>query len=101
MSRLLLRALPVALLAGLLFGVAPGSQADPDAPPDPKRFGDFEQTVKGAKEYDGLFKLYRKDENLFIEIRQDQFDKPLLAPIAIARGMGMGGATLNFDEQWV
>ena len=32
---------------------------------------------------------------------RDQFDKPFLCPIAIARGMGMGGYTLNFDEQWV
>ena len=29
------------------------------------------------------------------------FDRPLLCPIAIARGLGMGGYTLNFDEQWV
>ena len=32
---------------------------------------------------------------------RDQFDKPFLCPIAIARGVGMGGYTLNFDEQWV
>src|SRR5262249_39806580 len=30
-----------------------------------------------------------------------QFERPFLLPIAIARGMGMGGHTLNFDEQWV
>src|SRR5262249_43823097 len=27
--------------------------------------------------------------------------RPLLCPVAIARGMAMGGYTLNFDEQWV
>src|SRR5437667_377672 len=31
----------------------------------------------------------------------NQLDKPMLCPIAIARGMSMGGHTLNFDEQWV
>ena len=59
------------------------------------------QVVKGAKEYDGLFKLHHKDDHLYAEIQPHQFEKPLLCPIAIARGMGMGGFTLNFDEQWV
>ncbi|HEY1378464.1 MAG TPA: zinc-dependent metalloprotease, partial [Gemmataceae bacterium] len=68
---------------------------------DPKKFEDFDAVVKGAKEHDGLFKLYQKDDHVYAEIRQDQFDRPLLAPIAIARGMGQGGHTLNFDEQWV
>jgi len=70
-----------------------------DAPE--KKFPDFATFTKGAKEYDGLFKLYQKDEHVYLEIRQDQFDKPLLAPIAVARGMNLGGYTLNFDEQWV
>jgi hypothetical protein len=66
-----------------------------------KKFEDFGQLVKGAKEHDGLFKLHQKDENLFAEIKQYQLDRPLLCPIAIARGAGLGGYTLNFDEQWV
>lgn len=74
-------------------GQGPGSE--------PKKFEDFDKLVKGAKEFDGLFKLHLKDDHLYAEIRPDQFDKPLLCPIAIARGLGMGGLTLNFDEQWV
>ncbi len=75
---------------------------DKDADPPEKKFEDFDKVVKGAKEYEGLFKLYQKDENLYAEIRQDQFDKPLLCPIALAKGGGsMAGFTLNFDEQWV
>lgn len=75
----------------------PGAGGGPD-----KKFEDFDKVVKGAKEYDGLFKLYQKDENLYAEIRQDQFDRPLLCPIALAKGGGgMAGFTLNFDEQWV
>lgn len=66
-----------------------------------KKFEDFDKLVKGAKEFDGLFKLHRKDDNLYAEIRPDQFERPLLCPIAIARGLGLGGLTLNFDEQWV
>jgi hypothetical protein len=68
---------------------------------EPPRFENFDRVIKGSKEYDGLFKLHQKDDKLYAEIRPDQFDKPLLLPIAIARGAGMGGYTLNFGEQWV
>src|SRR5205823_8323183 len=71
--------------------------ADLDRP----RMQDFNAVVKGAKEYEGLFKLYQKDDRVYMEIMPQQFDKPLLCPIAVARGAGMGGLTLNFDEQWV
>src|SRR5258708_244068 len=80
---------------------SPALSQGPAGPGGPeKKFEDFDKVVKGAKEYDGLFKLYQKDENLYAEIRQDQFEKSLLCPVAIARGAGMGGTTLN-DEEWV
>src|SRR5262245_2693007 len=65
------------------------------------RGNDFAALTKGAKEHDGLFKLYQKDDRVYMEIRPDQLGKPVLCPIAVARGGGMGGHTLNFDEQWV
>jgi hypothetical protein len=65
------------------------------------RFPDFNSVVKGAKEHEGLFKLYHKDDHVYMEIMPQQFDKPVLCPIAVARGAGLGGFTLNFDEQWV
>jgi hypothetical protein len=71
--------------------------ADMDRP----RMQDFNAVVKGAKEYDGLFKLYQKDDRLYMEILPQQLDKPILCPIAVARGAGIGGLTLNFDDQWV
>lgn len=99
--------------AGLWLGwhwTVSGQQPIPAPAPDKaakgidtpeKKFEDFEKLTKGAKEYEGLFRLYRKDDNLYAEIQPHQFEQPLLCPIAIARGMGMGGHTLNFDEQWV
>jgi hypothetical protein len=66
-----------------------------------KKFPDFDTVVKGAREIDGLFKLFRKEDQLYAEIRPAQFDQPFLCPIAIARGMGRGGETLNFGDQWV
>ena len=66
-----------------------------------KKFDDFDQVVHGAKEYEGLFHLYLKDDRLYAEIQPQQFGQPFLCPIAVAHGLGMGGDTLNFGEQWV
>lgn len=65
------------------------------------RFGDFNTLTKGAKVYDGLYRLYQKEDHVYMEIRPNQLGQPVLCPIAVARGGGMGGLTLNFDEQWV
>ncbi len=93
-SRVVLVALaPLALTAAAF--------AEPGDDPPAKKFGDFNKLVKGAKEVDGLFKMYQKDDHVYMEIMQHQFDKPLLAPMAIAKGLGSGGTTLNDDEQWV
>jgi Met-zincin/Domain of unknown function (DUF5117)/Domain of unknown function (DUF5118) len=93
-------------VVALVLGAAPlFAQSSPpraSAPQaDEKKFEDFDKVVKGAKQYEGLFKLYQKDDKLYAELRNSQLDKPLLCPITLARGMGMGGHILNFDEQWV
>src|SRR5260370_6033488 len=67
---------------------------------DEKKFEDFNKTVQGAQVYEGLFRLHQKDDKLYAEIKPEQLNGPFLCPIAIARGMAMGGYTLNFDEQW-
>lgn len=64
-------------------------------------FPDFATVTRGTKEHEGLFRLWSKDDAVFMEIRPDQFNKPFLCPIAVARGGGIGGQTLNFDEQWI
>jgi len=67
----------------------------------PKKYPDFDTLVKGAKEYEGLFKLYHKDDQVYAELRPTQFDQPFLCPIAIARGMAEGGHTRNFGPHEV
>lgn len=89
---------PVLLLC--LLAVA-GLRAAEPADSSEKKFEDFDKVVKGAKVYEGLFKLHHKDDTVYAEIKQQQFDQPLLSPMAIARGAAMGGLTLNFEEQWV
>src|SRR5262245_24783704 len=68
------------------------------------KFPDFDTLVKGAKEHDGLLKLYHKDDHLYAEIKAYQFNTPYLLPMSIARGHAggwiVGGDTLNFEDQW-
>ncbi|MBX6312469.1 MAG: zinc-dependent metalloprotease [Isosphaeraceae bacterium] len=66
-----------------------------------KKFRDFAELTKGAEKIEGLFTLHRKDEHLYAEIKPEQLNQPLLAPIAIARGMAMAGHPLNFGDEWV
>lgn len=96
----------LALAVGLLVSAsslstaqAPPAKTDSDDPT--KKFPEFATFIKGAKEFDGLFKLHLKDDHLYMEIQPQQFDKLLLAPSAVARGAGIGGYTQNFEEQWV
>lgn len=110
--------LSAAALSALVIGVtlAPRTVAQvPDGPPifegqmpegfgrrnvDP-RIAAFAEISKGAKVQEGLYKTYQKGDDVYIEIPPHGFNKPLLCPIAIAKGGGMGGMTLNFEEQWV
>jgi hypothetical protein len=68
---------------------------------DEKKYRDFTEVTKGTEKHEGLFTLHQKDDHLYAEIRHNQFDQPLLAPIMIARGMAMAGQPLNGDDEWV
>lgn len=74
----------------------PGTPGDSE-----KKFREFSEVTKGATTIDGLFTLHRKDEHLYAEIKPQQFDQPILVPIAIARGLAMAGQPLNFGDEWV
>ena len=55
---------------------------------------------------EGLFPLYynEKEQKLFMEVQEAQYDKEVILPMAIARGAGLtylGGMTLNFGDQWL
>jgi hypothetical protein len=90
----------LAALVGLLL--ATGGRTQSPAPADPPKFPEFATFLKGAKAIDGgLFTLHQKDDHLYAELAPGQLDKPYLVPMAIAKGAGVGGATLNFGEQWV
>ncbi|WP_422929834.1 zinc-dependent metalloprotease [Singulisphaera sp. PoT] len=80
---------------------AKGRPSGPGGGDGEKKYRDFDDVIKGAEHIDGLFTLYHKDDNLYAEIKTHQFEQPMLAPIAIARGMAMAGQPLNFGDEWV
>ncbi|MGO9108078.1 MAG: DUF5117 domain-containing protein, partial [Thermoguttaceae bacterium] len=78
---------------------APGAEAKKTLP-------DWDKVVEGAVRMEGLFPLYynEKEQKLFMEVQQSQYNQEVILPIAIARGAGMmylGGMTLNFGDQWL
>jgi hypothetical protein len=69
--------------------------------PPAKKFKDFAEVTKDTQRFEGLFTLYRTNEVVYGEIKPNQFDQPLLAPMAIARGLAMAGQPLNFGDEWI
>jgi hypothetical protein len=101
MNRQLVYLLAVAGVGLVLTGHSGRTSGDLTSGRPGHKFPDFDTVVKGAKSYDGLFRLYQKDDQLLIEIKPSQLDTPFLCPISIARGLGQGGHMLNSGEQWV
>jgi hypothetical protein len=66
-----------------------------------KKFQDFNELTKDAKKYEGFFTLHEKEHHLYAEIRPNQLEQPILAPIVIARGAANAGNPLNFGDEWV
>jgi hypothetical protein len=94
MSNILRTAAALALAWVVAVAAAPAQ-----APP--KKFEDFDTVVQGAKEHEGFFRLFHKQNHVYAEIRPDQFGRNFLCPISVSRGLGEGGHMRNFDEQWV
>jgi hypothetical protein len=82
----------------------PGAQSGPQGGPmgmEPPRFPDFNTVMRGAKTHEGYFKLHHKEDKLYCELLPHQFNQPWLCSISVARGGGLGGHMLNFQEEWV
>ncbi len=94
---------PPSVLAAEAPTPAPANPAPaPGTPPaPPPKFRDFNEVVKGTEKIDGLFTLYRTNDILYAVIRSNQLEQPLLAPIAIARGLASAGTPLNFGDEWI
>jgi hypothetical protein len=96
------RAFPAAPISPQTPSGVPGV---PQAPLAVKDFEDFDKLTADSEKSEGLFKLYRKKERLYLEIEPGQFDKSYLFLISIARGIGtgfvLGGMTWQTDDDWL
>lgn len=71
-----------------------------DSPEKPdKPYAEWKKTLKDAESMKGYFTLYKKRENLYLEISKDQLEKPFLGVFSCARGIGsnfmLGGLPLG------
>jgi hypothetical protein len=66
----------------------PGTPARPPETPAPKP---FKEVIKDAKDIPGLFRLYRKDEKVWMEIRPEQLDTPFFFSYNIPQSIGERG----------
>jgi hypothetical protein len=96
------------LTTGISLGAdAPAKAADAAKPAEPaKKLPAIDEVVKGSTKIEGLFPLHynAKEQHLYMEVQESQYDKEFLCPISIARGAGttfLGGDTLNFGNQWI
>ncbi len=110
--------LPMLATLGVTLAQTPPSPTPPASPAESKgegpsrgsmgglfggsrKFGDFSELTKDTTKYEGLFNLYRKDDNLYAEIKPNQFNQPFLAPITISRGLAQAGTPITSDDEWV
>ena len=69
--------------------VGAGAAPPPVAVPGQPR--PFAEVIKDAKETQGLFRIWQKDEKVWIEIAPDQFGVPYLFTVNLSRGVGEQG----------
>src|SRR5437867_2537387 len=107
--RLLCRALPcLALLVSMTLVMSASAAPTPKKGPGPpaeapgdkdKPFQDWKKVTKDAEISKGFFTVYKKRENLYLELTPDQLNKPVLGIFSFARGIGsnfiLGGLPLN------
>jgi hypothetical protein len=104
-----------ALLVALIFAVSLATSASADKKPannkpgaaamaaagekPDKPFTEWSKATKDAEVMKGFFTLYKKRENLYLELKPDQMGKQVLGIFSFGRGIGqnflLGGLPLN------
>jgi len=77
---------PVVATTPLQPPTAPAQAAAAAAAPKP-----FADLVRGAAHLQGFLNLYQKEEKVWIELRPDQFDRPIFMTVNMPNGIGERG----------
>ncbi|WP_439384818.1 zinc-dependent metalloprotease [Ideonella sp. YS5] len=79
----------------------PGTASAPAAPPAPGAPAAFATVIKDARRTDGLLPVWQKDEKVWIELRPEDFNKPMFLSPKLSHGIGeqaiFGGSMLGFQ----
>jgi hypothetical protein len=78
---------------------SPGARAQSAPSPAPSDTADYDKFVKTAEKQAGLFTLWRKDDKVYLEIRDDQLDTDFLEHVVPANGLG--GFGFHSGDQFV
>ncbi len=72
---------------------APGAGAGAAAAgaPADKPFAEWSKLTKDAEQKKGFFTLWKKRDNVYLEIAKDQLDQPFLYVVSMAKGIGSNG----------
>ena len=74
-------------MAAAASGVAPGTP-QPAGPPAAGNQPLFAAVIRDAKKLDGLLTLYQREEKVWIELKPEDFNKPLFLSPKLATGIG-------------
>jgi hypothetical protein len=98
---LLIPALLAVLAATPAGADAPKPATAPAAasPASDKPYGEWKKVLKDTEKLPGFYNVYRKRENLYLEIKSAQLKSPFLSIVSFARGIGqnflLGGLPLD------
>ncbi|ACB35229.1 conserved hypothetical protein [Leptothrix cholodnii SP-6] len=81
-----------------------GKPAAASTPPSPGQPPAFATVIKDARQIDGLFTVWQKDEKFWLELAESDFDRPLFLSPKLASGIGesrlLGGLMVG-SGAWV
>ena len=83
----------VASAAAAPASAASGPQAA--ARPDPSAPKPFDVVIKGAKREDGYIPIWRKDDEVWLEIAPERLNQPMMLSLSIANAVGERGLYAN------
>ena len=79
-------------------GTAPAVPGAAGAPGD-KPFAEWAKFTKDAEQKKGFFTLWKKRDNVYLELAKDQLDQPFLYVVSLSKGIGsnftLGGLPLD------